>query len=149
MRITYDASADAAYFYLSDGAKSIETRQIDEDINIDFNERDQMVGIEVLGASERLPLSEIWQSMENLDTDWLALTEALESKRARNMPITASEKGRKAWIEDVGYAHVVFKDEAGGLRKVHAYQLPGSQSGDPLIETLRKMGNYDKNSVIQ
>ena len=144
MRITYDASADAVYLYLSDSnaSKSIKTRQIDEDINIDFDELNQMVGVEVLGASERLRLSEIWQSIERIDTDWTRLTDALEYKKAHNIPITISMKGEKVWVEDIGYTYVTLRSKSGDLRKIKAIQLLGSQSKDPLIETLRKIGKY-------
>jgi uncharacterized protein YuzE len=61
MRITYDAKADAAYIYLSDtGEKSAKTYPCDPSevqgmINLDFNAANQLIGIEVLGASKRLP----------------------------------------------------------------------------------------------
>lgn len=142
MRITYDASADAAYFYLSDRSQSFETRQMDKDVNIDFNENNQMVGIEVLSASERLRLSDIGHAIENLDTNWTALSEALKSKKAHNVPITTSTEGR-VWVEDIGYSYIVLRCESGELRKVNAYQLLGSQSKDALIQTLRKVGKYE------
>ena len=150
MRITYDASADAAYFHLSDRSQSIETRQMDKDIYIDFNEHDQMVGIEVLSASERLPLSEIGHAIEDLDTNWATLSDALKSKKAHNIPIKASAKER-VWVEDIGHSYIVLKPESGELRKVKAYQLLGSQSKDALIQALRKMGKYENRNdkVIQ
>ena len=150
MRITYDASADAAYFYLSDRSQSIETRQMDKDIYIDFNEHDQMVGIEVLSASERLQLSEIGHAIEDLDTNWATLSDALKSKKAHNIPIKASSKER-VWVEDIGFSYIVLKCESGELRKVKAYQLLGSQSEDVLIQALREMGKYENrnNRVIQ
>ena len=150
MRVTYDASADAAYFYLSDRPQSIETRQIDDDINIDFNEHDQMVGIEVLAASERLRLSDFGHAIENLDTNWATLTEALKGKKTHNIPVVSSGMVEKVWVKDIDYSYIVVKSESGELRKVNAYQLLGSHSKDPLIRTLRKMGNYAnrKNKVI-
>lgn len=151
MRVTYDASADAAYFYLSDRPQSIKTRQIDDDINIDFNEHDQMVGIEVLAASERLRLSDLHPAIENLDTNWAMLTKALKSKKARNIPVEAPGKIEKFWVEDIDYSYIVLKSESGELRKVNAYHLLGSHSKDPLIRTPCKMGNYAnrENKVMQ
>ena len=148
MRITYDASADAAYIYLVNGAECVETRQIDDDINIDFNHQDQIVGIEVLGASKRLRLSEIEQDVEKLDTDWVTLVKVLEDKKEHNIPITVSKKDEKVWVEEVGFADVVLKSESGELLKVKAYQLLGSPSANPLIETLCKMGNYGKTQKV-
>jgi uncharacterized protein YuzE len=58
MKITYDASANAAYIYLVDdirpGGVAV-TKPIDENINLDFNAAGQLVGIEVLNASKNLP----------------------------------------------------------------------------------------------
>ena len=148
MRITYDASADAAYFYLSDRTKCVKTKHVDDDINIDFNERDQMVGIEVLGASKRLRLSDIAQTIENLDTDWVTLSEVLKNKKAFNIPISVSDKGEKVWVEDINYSYVIVRGESGKLRKINAYQLLGSPSGDPLVETLCKIGNYTNGDKV-
>ena len=80
MRFIYDASADAAHFYLSDRSWSIETRPLrpgswDKDVYIHFNEHDQMIGIEVIAASERLLLSDIGQAMGNLNTNWATLSD--------------------------------------------------------------------------
>ncbi len=76
MRITYDASADAAYFYLADKTESPDTRNLDEDILIDFNAQNQMVGIEVLDASKRLRSSELTPLIEQIDISWRNLTKA-------------------------------------------------------------------------
>lgn len=62
MRITYDRSADAAYIHLVSfkpgGAAKTYTcdpAEIKGMINLDFNADDQLIGIEILGASKRLP----------------------------------------------------------------------------------------------
>ncbi len=59
MKITYDASADAAYIYLTDietgGAARTET--VSENIHLDFDAAGKLVGIEVLNASKNLPES--------------------------------------------------------------------------------------------
>ena len=62
MRITYDREADAAYIYLTEiepgGVTSGSTlnRHMEmASVNCDFNAADQLVGIEVLGASRVLP----------------------------------------------------------------------------------------------
>lgn len=61
MRITYDQKADAAYIHLSSpDEKSAKTYPCDPSevqgmINLDFNGSNQLIGIEVLGASKRLP----------------------------------------------------------------------------------------------
>ncbi len=63
MKITYDPSTDAAYIYL---VPKIETGgvnatyccdplEINGQINLDFDASGRLVGIEVLGASRKLP----------------------------------------------------------------------------------------------
>ena len=83
MRITYDRVADAAYIYLADDIHMPETRHVDEDINLDFDEHNQLVGIEVLGASQRLQLGHLEPFLERLDAKGGNLKTALQrSKRA-------------------------------------------------------------------
>ena len=105
MRFICDASADAAYFYLADRSWSIEARQMDKDVYLQFYEHDQMVGIEVIAASDRLLLSDIGHVMGNLSTNWATLNDACKSNRleqeARNIPIKASAK-KGVWAEDIG-----------------------------------------------
>jgi len=58
--VTYDDLADASYIYLSIGKKVKRTypcdpREIDGMINLDFNKKGQLIGIEILDASKKLP----------------------------------------------------------------------------------------------
>lgn len=57
MYVVYDAEADAAYLHLADAltAPVAKTVPAGDDVNIDFDEAGVIVGIEVLGASVRLP----------------------------------------------------------------------------------------------
>lgn len=142
MKITYDPTVDALYIKFISGHHELRTRQIDDDINIDFNDQNQMVGIEVLGASRRLRLSEFGQKLENLDTGWTALTEVLKSNKKREAPIAPSLNSEEVWVKDLSHTHIVFKSESGELREVTASQLRYSQSEDALLEALRKIGNY-------
>jgi uncharacterized protein YuzE len=59
VRITYDAKADAVYIYLAEQVSKPETREVDEDINLDFDGQGRLVGVEVLAASERLDLKHL------------------------------------------------------------------------------------------
>ena len=142
MKITYDPTVDALYINFILGHHELETRQIDDDINIDFNDRDQMVGIEVLGASRRLRLAEFGQELQHLDTGWTTLSEALKNNKKHKAPIAPSMKGEKVWVRDVSHTCIVFESESGEMRRVTASQLRYSQSGDALLEALRKIGNY-------
>ncbi len=63
MRITYDSKADAAYIYLVDEipaggvAKTCpcDPREVQGQINLDFDSEGRLLGIEVLDASKKLP----------------------------------------------------------------------------------------------
>ena len=59
MRVTYDPKVDAAYIYLAKKVAQPETRQVDEDIALDFDASGKLVGIEVLDASQRLDLKSL------------------------------------------------------------------------------------------
>ena len=56
MRITYDPEVDAAYISFKEGIIQVTTVRITEDIAIDFGPHEEIVGIEVLDASEHLSL---------------------------------------------------------------------------------------------
>jgi len=56
VKITYDPEADAVYIYLCREVRQPETREVDEDIYLDFDQENRLVGIEVLDASHRLDL---------------------------------------------------------------------------------------------
>ena len=57
MNISYDSKVNAIYIRLVPGGQQVETRHVDEDIALNFDERDRLVGIEVLDASSRVDLS--------------------------------------------------------------------------------------------
>jgi uncharacterized protein YuzE len=52
MRVTYDPAADALYVYVCD-AEVAETREVAPDFNLDLSAEGDVVGIEILGASQR------------------------------------------------------------------------------------------------
>ena len=54
MKISYDSLVDELYIEFIPGHNELETRQIDEDINLDFDSSDCLVGIEVLDASRQV-----------------------------------------------------------------------------------------------
>ena len=66
MRITYDAEADAVYIYLSEIVKEPDTREVDDDIALDFDEQERLMGIEILEASKRLDLDYMLPMAERL-----------------------------------------------------------------------------------
>lgn len=70
MRVTYDRKANAAYVYLKDKIEANEAQktytcdpiEIDGDINLDFDKSGYLIGIEILNASQKLPLEFLKQA---------------------------------------------------------------------------------------
>jgi uncharacterized protein YuzE len=54
MRISYDSDIDALYIRLNDETVEVTTRQVSEDVAIDYAPDGTIVGIEVLDASEHV-----------------------------------------------------------------------------------------------
>jgi uncharacterized protein YuzE len=57
MKIKYDPQVDAAYISFKKGPTQVTTIRVTEDLAIDFGPNEEIVGIEVLDASQRLDLS--------------------------------------------------------------------------------------------
>jgi uncharacterized protein YuzE len=58
MKISYDPKADAAYIYFLKNKKSTRTEEIGDGLLVDYNGKD-LVGIEILDVSKKLPKSEM------------------------------------------------------------------------------------------
>lgn len=58
MRIHFDEKADALYFRLDD-SMIVESQEVQPGFVLDFNEQNQVVGIEILGVKERVPLADL------------------------------------------------------------------------------------------
>lgn len=56
MKIAYDRKVDAAYIYLKERPSQVTTVRLTEDIAVDFGPGEEVVGIEILSASEHLGL---------------------------------------------------------------------------------------------
>jgi uncharacterized protein YuzE len=60
MKITYDSQADAMYIlFQPEGATVFETYEVTEDIMIDLDENENIVGLEILFASQQIPPDEL------------------------------------------------------------------------------------------
>ena len=57
MRINYDPEVDAAYISFKRGPVQVTTIRITEDVAIDLGPGEEIVGIEILDASENLGFS--------------------------------------------------------------------------------------------
>jgi uncharacterized protein YuzE len=60
MKVHFDEKADAVYFRLDD-SKVVESEEVKPGIILDFNEHKEVVGIEILRVSKRVPLSYLKQ----------------------------------------------------------------------------------------
>jgi uncharacterized protein YuzE len=54
MKITYDPEVDAAHIYLTEQRGEVTTVKANENVFLDYGPGDQLVGIEILDASEVL-----------------------------------------------------------------------------------------------
>jgi uncharacterized protein YuzE len=69
MKIEYDKEVDALYIRIQEKHVS-RTQEVSDGVNLDFDEQGRLIGLEVLGAAERYPLSDIFNlSTENLVLD--------------------------------------------------------------------------------
>jgi uncharacterized protein YuzE len=66
MKIEYDREVDALYIRLQEKYVA-RTVELEEGLNLDLDENGKLIGLEVLDATERYPLSDIFNiSTENL-----------------------------------------------------------------------------------
>lgn len=54
MKVHFDEKTDALYFRLDD-SKIIESEEVKPGIILDFNEKNQVVGVEILNVKKRVP----------------------------------------------------------------------------------------------
>ncbi len=72
MKIEYSKDIDALYIRLRE-AKVSDSRDIEEGVTIDLDEKGHIVGLEILDASDKLELCELVNiSIENLPLEKLA-----------------------------------------------------------------------------
>jgi uncharacterized protein YuzE len=60
MKVSFDEKSDAIYIRL-DESKIIESEEIQPGIVFDFNEANQVIGIEILKVKNRIPLESLKQ----------------------------------------------------------------------------------------
>lgn len=54
MKVRFDQQSDALYFRLDD-SKIIESEEVKPGIILDFNDKNQVVGVEILNVKKRVP----------------------------------------------------------------------------------------------
>ncbi len=66
MKIEYDKEVDAIYIRIQE-KEVAHTKEIEEGINLDIDHEGKIIGLEIIGATERYDLKDIFNvSMENL-----------------------------------------------------------------------------------
>jgi len=60
MKVRFDEKADALYLRL-DESKIVESEEVQPGVVLDFNDRNQVVGIEIRGIRDRVPLAHLRQ----------------------------------------------------------------------------------------
>jgi len=69
VKIEYDSEADALYIRIQD-KEVFRTREIEEGVNIDLDEKGAIIGLEIIGAVERYGRKDIFNiATENLVLD--------------------------------------------------------------------------------
>ena len=71
MKIEYDKEVDALYIRIQE-KKVARTKEIEEGINLDIDEDGKIIGLEIIGATERYKKEDIF----NLSTENLMMTDA-------------------------------------------------------------------------
>jgi uncharacterized protein YuzE len=71
MKIEYDKEVDALYIRIQE-KKVARTKEIEEGINLDLDAEGKVIGLEIIGATERYSKEDLF----NLATENLILTEA-------------------------------------------------------------------------
>ena len=74
-KIEYDKNADALYIRLQEKYVA-RTQELEEGLNLDFDETDHLIGVEVLDAVDRYSLSDIF----NISTENLILEDGILQK---------------------------------------------------------------------
>ncbi len=57
MKVKYDPQVDVAYISFKKGPTQVTTVRITEDVAVDFGPNEEIVGIEILDASEHIGIS--------------------------------------------------------------------------------------------
>ncbi len=97
MKITYDKDVDAVYIQLIEGDHQCRTVSLNDDVALDFDERERLVGIEILDARRVIGKGKLPTVVtESLTTT--AATPAAPAARARTArtPSKAGGRVRKA-----------------------------------------------------
>lgn len=131
MYVTYDSRVDAVYIKIIPGKHKVVTVNVDEDIALNLDEQDRLIGIEILDASKRLDLRyllpvEIVSTpdsskyvsraavSEQKQNDWKKLRRELIQRKKASVPVETVVQHRKNWVEEVSEEYVVMRRGKAG-----------------------------------
>lgn len=59
MKVHFDEKSDAVYIRLDKTKKIIESQEVESGIVLDFDNKGDVIGIEVLGVKKRIPIEQL------------------------------------------------------------------------------------------
>ena len=59
MKVHFDEKSDAVYIRLNKNKKIMESQEVQRGVILDFDEKGEVVGIEILGVKKRIPIEEL------------------------------------------------------------------------------------------
>jgi uncharacterized protein YuzE len=155
VKITYDNEVDAAYIYLTAEINEAVTRKVDDDIILDFDGANQLVGIEILDASQRIDLEYLAPFVENIgriEPGWPKLRQELLRRKQNGEPVKTLKRPVNNWIKKVGLNKAEFlSDESknGEIRVITRAMLEQSDVSkhklkrqSSLVKALWQIGSY-------
>ena len=156
VNISYDARVDALYIKLIPGKHRAIPKVVDDDIALNFDEQDRLVGIEILDASKRLepgnllpvhaaPYTYDGESLSfrpSRDSDWEKLRRELLQRKKTGVPVETLKQHRKNWVQEVGADYVILqRDRSGNTVMVTRSELEH--------DTLDQLKTHRKWSITQ
>ena len=128
MNITYDAQGDVAYIRLDEQLVAAEgPRDLGDDIYLDFDSRNRLIGIELLDASLRLNLRRLRPFIVKLDGpkfSWNLLLVDLYNRKWKELPVETDNNGDKHWVKEIAEESVEVRSATSDeVRKITRTQL--------------------------
>ena len=59
MKVSYDSEHDVVYIKFTDGEEQVITKQVNDDVALDFDREGRVVGLEILSASKHVDLGSL------------------------------------------------------------------------------------------
>ena len=59
MKIHFDEKSDAVYILLDKNKEIIESQEVESGVILDFDDKGQVIGIEIIGVKKRIPVEQL------------------------------------------------------------------------------------------